>query len=352
MNCCRCEKLPDIIFPYSDVYVSIPTHHHIELFENSMKENNYRFIAIDEGYLIRQVELENFISFLSCSVFNSVEQKNVRILPLQSGEGLKFSALKNYRSLSEWVILYHGKEVAAIISETRIKTLFQPIIDVKKGEIYGYEALSRGVLRDGTIINPEELFATAKAMDLLFYLDRVCREASIRAASKCGITKKLFINFIPTAIYEPSLCLQSTVKVLSEVNIKADQVVFEVVETEKVEDFKHLNRILDYYKSKGYCTALDDVGSGHANISSLLQLKPNYMKIDMSVIRDIHIDLKKQETLAAFIYNGKKIGLSILAEGIETVAEYEYLKTKNIDLVQGYLFGKPEEIPITEIQLP
>lgn len=332
--------------------MSIPTHHHIELFENRIKENNYNFEAMDEGYLIRQVEFERFISFLKCSVFNSVEQKNVKILPLQSGEALKFSSLKNYRSLSEWVVIYQGQEVVFIISEARIKTLFQPIIDVKSGEIYGYEALSRGVLRDGTIMNPEELFAKAKAMELLFYLDRVCREASIRAASKRGIVKKLFINFIPTAIYEPSLCLQSTVKVLGEVNIKADQVVFEVVETEKVEDFKHLNRILDYYRSKGYCTALDDVGSGYSNISSLLQLKPNYMKIDMTVIRDIHIEPKKQEILDAFIYNGKKIGLSILAEGIETVDEYEYLKTKKIDLMQGYLFGKPEEIPVTKIRLP
>jgi len=249
------------------------------------------------------------------------------------------------------MVLYRGKAVASIISEARIKTLFQPIIDVKSGEIYGYEALSRGLLTDGTIMNPEELFATAKAMDLLFYLDRVCREASIRAASKRGITKKLFINFIPTAIYQPSLCLQSTVKVLSEVNIKADQVVFEVVETEKVEDFEHLNLILDYYRSKGYGTALDDVGSGHSNLSSLLQLRPNYMKIDMNMIRNIHIEPNQQETLDTFILNGKKMGLSILAEGVETVAEYEYLKTKKIDLMQGYLFGKPEEIPATKIRL-
>ena len=111
---------------------------------------------------------------------------------------------------------------------------------------------------------------------MLFYLDRVCRESSIRTASMYRITKKLFINFIPTVIYESSLCLQSTDRVLNEEKLNASQMVFEEVETEKVEDYGHLNRILNNYRSKGYSTALDDIGSGYSNISSLLELKKLY----------------------------------------------------------------------------
>ena len=293
---------------------------------------------------------DEFISYLCGSVFNSVEKKDVKILQLKSGLALNFSALKNYRNLTEWEALHEGKEVASIISEGRIRTLFQPIVDAKTGEIYGYEALSRGILRDGSIMNPGRLFSSAKAMDLMFNLDRVCREASIRAASKQGIRKKLFINFIPTAIYEPSLCLRSTARVLEEENFDPAQVVFEVVETEKVEDFGHLNRILDYYKEKGFKTALDDLGSGYADKSALLKLKPDYMKIDMEIIRNIHQDELKQKQLGEFIATGKEMGLTILAEGIETILEYNYLKGKDVDLMQGYLFGKPEEVPAMSIR--
>lgn len=351
MSCGRCDKLHKIAFNISDVYVSIPTIHHEESFERILKKQSYSYKGIEAGYLIKGVNFQEFVLFLSDSVFNSVEQKDVKILPIKSGESLGFASLKHYKTLSEWKSLYRGKEVASIIGESRIKTLFQPIVEVNTGEIYGYEALSRGILKNGKIMNPEELFSRAKDMDLMFYLDRVCRESSIRAASVQGIKKKLFVNFIPTAIYEPSLCLQSTAKVLAEENIDPDQMVFEVVETEKVEDFGHLNRILDYYKERGYSTALDDIGSGYSNISSLLQLKPDYMKIEMNIVRDIHLDKKKQELLDEFIYNGKQVGAVILAEGIETLEEYRYLKGKNVDLMQGYLFGKPEEVPLQEVKL-
>lgn len=99
-------------------------------------------------------------------------------------------------------------------------------------------------------------------------------------------------------------------------------------------DFAHLNRILDSY------------------ISALLKLKPDYMKIDMEIVRDIHLDIKKQKQLDEFISNGKEIGLTILAEGVEKVEEYNYLISKKVHLMQGYLFGKPEEIPIKKISLP
>ena len=352
MSCSRCQKLPKLFFMTSDVFISLPTNHHIDIFEKILRDNSYVFEKVEEGYLIRKVDFEEYISFLSTAVFNSVEKKDVRILPLESGSALSFSSLKNYRSLLEWEIFHEGKEVASIINEGRIKTLFQPIVKATTGEVYGYEALSRGILKDGSIMSPGKLFSSAKAMDLMFNLDRICRESAIRAASKQGIQKKLFINFIPTAIYEPSLCLRSTARVLSEENMDSDQIVFEVVETEKVEDFGHLNRILDYYKAKGYSTALDDIGSGYSDISALLKLKPDYMKIDMEIVRDIHLDTKRQKQLDEFIRSGKEIGLTILAEGVEKVEEYNYLRSKEVDLMQGYLFGKPEEIPAENITMP
>ena len=344
-KCHRCGALPIQMESCSDVYLTLPTHHHREGFEAVIKKMNYAFDIIEEGYLIKQVNFEPFIQYLGDFVFNSVEQKDVMVLALHCGATLDFSSLKRYKRLSEWLIHIHGQEVMRIIEKGQIKTLFQPIIHGLTGEIYGYEALSRGIMSDGSLMSPEVLFKSAKDLDLMFFLDRVCREASLRAAAQHGITQKLFINFVPTAIYEPELCLQSTAKVLSDVHIREEQVVFEVVETELVEDFVHLNRILDYYRNKGYSTALDDIGSGYSNIDVLMKLKPDYMKIDMDIVRDIHTNVENQHKSDAFISSGKEIGLTILAEGVETQEEFEFLKQKGVDLFQGYLFGKPEEVP-------
>jgi len=345
VTCNRCGKVPDFGISISNVYLTLPTHHHRAGFEAGLQKTGQKFTEIDDGYLIKQVDFEKFIKSLCTQFFNLLEQKDVMVLALGCAENLSFESLKKYKRLSEWKWLIHGHEVAGIVKSGRIKTLFQPVVEAKTERIYGYEALSRGVLKDGTLMNPEILFKSAKEMDLMFFLDRICREASVRAAARHGIKEKVFINFIPTAIYEPSLCLQTTAKVLSEENIRGEQIVFEVVETEYIEDFKHLNKILDFYKDKGYSTALDDIGSGYANIDTLMQLRPDYMKIDMDIIRNIHMKKENQQKLDKLIANGKKIDLKILAEGVETMDEYEFLKQKDVDLFQGYLFGKPEEIP-------
>lgn len=329
----------------------MPTNHHFEVFEPAIIDMNYSYERLDDGFYFKNIEFQTFIEHLENHVFNSVEHKDVMILPLKKDEQLSFKSLNNYRSLEGWINLYKGLDVVSIIEGARIKTLFQPIVDTNTLEIYGYEALSRGVLTNGSIMNPFELFTKAKDMDLLFYLDRVCREASIRAAAKNRITKKVFINFVPTSIYEPSLCLQSTARVLSEEDIDSNQVVFEVVETEKVADFYHLNRILNYYKEKGYSTALDYIGSGYSDIGALLELRPDYMKIDMTIVRDVHKDVSKQKTLDEYIKSGRRIDLKILAEGVETLDEFNYLKSKGVDLMQGYLFGKPQEVPVDRVNI-
>lgn len=350
--CNGCEQLPKLELGVSDVYIQLPTDRHLLTLDRRLRDRGYTYTRVDGGVLVAAAEFPALVEFLSDEVFNSVEKADVRVLPLAPGGELSFAALQQLRTLAEWITIARGKDVIEIIEQVRIKTLFQPIVAAASGEIYGYEALSRGVLRDGSLMSPADLFGQARAMDLLFYLDRACREASLRAAARQGITRKVFINFVPTAIYEPTLCLQTTARVLAQEGLDAAQVVFEVVESEKVEDFGHLNEILNYYRTQGYSTALDDIGAGYSDVASLLRLRPDYMKVDMAVIRGIDQDPAKQELLDVFIASGKRIGLSILAEGIETPAEYRYLRSREVDLMQGYLFGKPEEVPVTAVAFP
>jgi EAL domain-containing protein (putative c-di-GMP-specific phosphodiesterase class I) len=119
------------------------------------------------------------------------------------------------------------------------------------------------------------------------------------------------------------------------------RIVFEVVESHQVEDIAHLRKILDYYREKGFRTALDDIGSGHTNLATLAALGPNIIKTDMEIVRDIHRDRVKQSIFDALVAIAKNSGIKVLAEGVETPDELAYITQHGADLAQGYLFAKP-----------
>ena len=132
--------------------------------------------------------------------------------------------------------------------------------------------------------------------------------------------------------------------------VHPDRLVFEVVETEKVEDTEHLKRILAFYKEKGFRYALDDVGEGYSTLALLSDLQPHYMKLDMQYVQGVAECPKKQRTALAFLDEAVKLGSVPLAEGIEVEEDFEWLKEKGYMLFQGYLFGKPAPIETLEKQ--
>jgi EAL domain-containing protein (putative c-di-GMP-specific phosphodiesterase class I) len=127
--------------------------------------------------------------------------------------------------------------------------------------------------------------------------------------------------------------------------IPFSQLVFEVVETESVDDIEHLKRILTYYRERGLHYALDDVGEGFSTIEVLEQLMPNYMKLDMKFVHGVSDDLTKQAAAKKFLSAALQVGAIPLAEGIEKKEDFEWLKEAGYELFQGYLFGKPNPIP-------
>ena len=346
MGCGKCDVVPEINGLFECIYIMLPTNHHRVPFENWLTNALITYKHFDDGYMIYTSSVEDFVGKCTLGQFNSVEMKDVKLLPLKNKNEITFNDLKYFKSLKEWQDIINGKQIIQIIKDQRIKTLFQPIIDVRNNEIYGYEALNRGILSDGSLMHPGTLFGKAKELELLFNLDRICREASIKAASRQNIKSKIFINFIPTAIYQPELCLKSTLQTLEDEHIDPRQVVFEVVESEKVIDYDHLNKILNYYRNKGFSVALDDIGSGYSNVEFLLNLRPDYMKIDMSIIRGIDKNPEQQLIFKELVKHGRMLNQKILAEGIETAEEYCFIKSQDIDLVQGFYFGKPSETPI------
>lgn len=184
---------------------------------------------------------------------------------------------------------------------------------------------------------------------MLFYLDRACRETSLKTAAVKNIKNKVFINFIPTAIYDPEHCLQSTVKWAKQLEIDPKNIIFEVIETEHVEDVEHLSKILTFYKSQGYMVALDDVGSGYSSLNMIARLKPDIVKIDREIIDGIDTNPANQSVFKAIISLAKESGIIVLAEGAERAEEVAYCAANGANLAQGYYFGRPNAEPIRRL---
>jgi len=301
-------------------------------------------------YIIFNVEFDYFIKNISISKeFTQVELENINILPLELDEELTFSVYKKSKSLSYYINLYYSSDLKWILDNESIVTYFQPIVNCNSLEIVAYECLSRGIKHDGTVMPPNLMFESARKTDMLFNLDRQCRLKALQNAKSKNIQKDIFINFTPTSIYNPEFCLRDAVKTALELDLDFSKIIFEVVESERVEKFEHLTNILDFYRRMGFCVALDDVGSGYSTLNLLAQLKPNIIKIDMELIRDIDKNPAKRAVVSSIVQIATEIGAKTLAEGIETKGEFVIVKGLRVNLVQGYLFAKPSPEPLCSV---
>ncbi|MHA0856574.1 EAL domain-containing protein [Paenibacillus sp. CMAA1364] len=230
-----------------------------------------------------------------------------------------------------------------VIRNELVTCHIQPIVDIHE-EIFAYEMLSRFTDESGQSVSPYHVFTAAKRRNRTYALDRICRMNAVKNAAL--IDKKVFINFIPTSIYSPQHCLQSTVQLAQQLGIEPSRFVFEVVETEQVHDLDHLKEILAYYREKGFHYALDDVGAGFSTIEVLEQLEPHYMKLDMAFVQGVSTDPMKQHNARTVLESALRIGSVPLAEGIENREDFEWLKEIGYQLFQGYYFGKPAPITL------
>ncbi|CAM3827124.1 EAL domain-containing protein [Alkalicoccus chagannorensis] len=235
-------------------------------------------------------------------------------------------------------------ELVKIIQDRLFQSFMQPVVDTRTGEPIGYEFLLRPNSKLHPF-NPGELFAFSQGSGLQSMLDSQARINAIRTSShKLMPGMKRFINFLPSSIYDPSHCLKSTFKAARDYKVKPEDLVFEVVETEQIEDMQHLQFIFEEYKKAGVKVALDDVGTGYSTVDVLKQLKPNYAKIDRSLIQDIDQHPEKLDQIKLLRKVADDNGIILLAEGIETAEEYKVLQ-QYVHLAQGYYFGKPLSRP-------
>ena len=214
---------------------------------------------------------------------------------------------------------------------------FQPIVDMGSGRIFGHEALVRGIDGSGAGAVLSKL-----RNETLYSFDQLCRVKAITLGSRLGIGSILSINFMPNAIYEPTRCLQTTLKAARRAGFPSDRIMFELTESEAVRDLGHLRRIFETYRSAGFTLAIDDFGAGYAGMGLLADLDPDIVKLDMHLIRGIDRDARRRHILDAMVTLSGRLGFRLVAEGIETPEELDVVTGAGITLCQGYLLGRPK----------
>lgn len=318
---------------------------------NYLLTKKAKYEVLQSSIRVNEQTIENFIvkTIDRDAIFNEIEMENINILFLEDDEQLDFHTFGKTLSLLKVYRMIKSKDLIYILNNKKLKTYFQPIVDIRKNEIFAYECLSRGIREDGSLMGSHLIFKTASKNDLLYYLDREARETALTNALANNISKKIFINFVPTSIYNPETCLQDTLDWVNKLGLDPYNIVFEVIETENIVDIDYLKTFLDEYRKKGFEIALDDIGSGYSSLSLLADLKPDYVKVDMGIIRNINDNPFKQTIFKALAFIAKQNNIKLLAEGVETKKELDFCISEGVDFVQGFYFSKPTIIPLESI---
>ncbi|MDP1026898.1 EAL domain-containing protein [Sphingomonas sp. KR1UV-12] len=216
---------------------------------------------------------------------------------------------------------------------------FQPILDIVTQRPFAFEALVRGS-------NGESAATVLSSVtsENRYAFDQQCRVAAIEGAVAAGILEtdaKLSINFLPNAVYSPLACIQLTLKTARATKFPTERLIFEFTENEEMTDTEHVKTIIESYTKMGFGTAIDDFGAGHAGLGLLAKFQTDYIKLDMELIRGIEQSMPRRMIVEGVVRIARSLGITVIAEGVETTAEYTVLKELGIRYIQGYLLARP-----------
>lgn len=227
------------------------------------------------------------------------------------------------------------QRIQAVLDGGCLSMVYQPIVEVPSGQRAGYEALSRfdAEPRRG----PDQWFAEAAGVGLAIELERYAIEQAL--AELDGLSSGTYLSFNASS----DLIVSGQLEVILA-GRPLHRLVVEITEHAVVDDYEALGRATRELRNGGLRLAVDDAGSGYASLKHILNLKPDIIKLDMSLTRGMDTDKDRQALASALIYFAKKTGCKVVAEGVETVEEYTALNVLGVDFVQGYYLGRPATI--------
>lgn len=213
---------------------------------------------------------------------------------------------------------------------------FQPIVDTATRRIHSYEALIRGRKGEGAFSVLQRVPGA-----LVHRFDFDSRLAAIALAGRLGLNTRLNLNFLPQALARSDAPLTETLRAAERCGIAPDQLVIEVTETEVIDDHNAFALRINRFRGLGLAVAIDDFGAGYSGLNLLADFQPDQIKIDMNLVRGIESHGARQAIVRALIQACTDLGIDIVAEGVETAAEYRWFADEGVHYFQGYLFGRP-----------
>jgi EAL domain-containing protein (putative c-di-GMP-specific phosphodiesterase class I) len=276
----------------------------------------------------------DFITILGSSL---TATDNARVRPSRHVVRTLQEAVKivAQRQTSEKAELFAG--LKGVIGRRQLRPAFQPVRHLPDGAIMGYEALIRGP--QGTNLEPPTmLFAIAHENEMGVELETLCLETIFANIPRAVGERRLFVNASCMLLRHPIFLDERN---LAGINRSHGDVVVEISEKEMVRDYESFQGVLQAVRKAKMRIAIDDAGSGYSGLETILHLKPDYIKVADSLVRNIHNDPIKREIITSLAAIGHRIGAELIAEGVEVEAERKTLVDLDIAFGQGFLLGRP-----------
>lgn len=214
---------------------------------------------------------------------------------------------------------------------------FQPIVDVNTDcSVFAYEALVRGPEGESASSVLESVPTDqSRAFDLKL------RQRAIALAHSLSLDSCLSLNLSPSVMNDPRYGIRSTLQFAGEFGFSPRRLIFEMTEREPNDDFRMLRRQITFARNRGSRIALDDCGAGYNGLGTIVELQPDIVKLDRLLIHKIDSDPARSQVVSSLADMCEKLGITLIAEGVETSLEAKALQNLGIRLMQGFLFGQP-----------
>ncbi len=231
-----------------------------------------------------------------------------------------------------------------LIVRQRIVTAFQPILLLRDRAVLGFEGLSRGARGTG-FHTADEVFGAAARHGLSVELDRLCRTRALLSSGRLPSNARLFVNTLPSTIHDPEFRGKPLIDFLDKAQVSPDRIVIEITEKLVIQNYAMFREAMGYFRDLGMSFAVDDVGAGYSGLEAIARLKPDFLKIDIALVRECHANAIHRAMIQAIIAISREINATVIAEGIAHKEEADALERMGIDFGQGFHLARPDPGP-------
>jgi EAL domain-containing protein (putative c-di-GMP-specific phosphodiesterase class I) len=266
---------------------------------------------------------------------------------LHVGRVLERALREALESAAEWrqaSVSARRERLQDLLLRERVVTAYQPIQRLADRSVLGYEALTRGARGTG-LDNAELLFGAAAENGYVVELDRLCRRKALLNSGRIPSSARLFVNTLPATIRDPQFRGRALIDFLGRAQVAPGRIVIEITEKLVIENYSLFREAMSYYTDLGMCFAVDDVGTGYSGLEAIARLKPHFLKVDMSLVRDVHVSTVNREMVKAILSLGHGIGATVIAEGIQSDDEVRALQAMGVAYGQGFHLARPDAAP-------